>query len=149
MLQKTGKNSETRGLAWMQRNKTGTHEIVMGTARDKGPGIPRIWSSPVPQQLGTLEQVIYILCPQFPPLQNEEFRLKVKVLVASVMSNSLRPHGLYPTRLLCPWNLPGKNTTVGCLSFLQGMFWTQGSNLGLLHCRRILYHLSYQGSLPI
>ena len=89
MLQKTGKNSETRGLAWTQRNKTGTHEIVVGTAGDKGPGTPGIWSSPVPQQLGTLEQVIYILCPQFPPLQNEEFRLKAKVLVASVTSNSL------------------------------------------------------------
>ena len=36
----------------------------------------------------------------------------------SVMSDSLGPHGLYPTRLLCPWNFPGKNTGVGCL--LQG-----------------------------
>ena len=32
----------------------------------------------------------------------------------SVMSNSLRPHGLEPTRLLCPWDFPGKNTGVGC-----------------------------------
>ena len=38
----------------------------------------------------------------------------------------------------------GKNTGVGCL--LQGIFLTQGSNLGLPHCRRILYHLSHQGS---
>ena len=30
------------------------------------------------------------------------------------MSDSLRPHGLQPTRLLCPWNSPGKNTGVGC-----------------------------------
>ena len=30
------------------------------------------------------------------------------------MSDSLRPHGLLPTRLLCPWNFPGKNTGVGC-----------------------------------
>ena len=30
------------------------------------------------------------------------------------MSNSLRPHGLQPTRLLCPWDSPGKNTGVGC-----------------------------------
>ena len=36
----------------------------------------------------------------------------------------------------------GKNTGVGCYSLLQGIFLTQGSNLGLLHYRQILYHLS-------
>ena len=49
-------------------------------------------------------------------------------------------------RLLCPWNSPGKNTGLGCHSLLQGIFPTQGLNLGLLHCRQILYHLSHQGS---
>ena len=43
-------------------------------------------------------------------------------------------------------DFPGKNTGVGCHSFLQGKFSTQGLNLGLLHCRQILYHLSHQGS---
>ena len=42
---------------------------------------------------------------------------------------------------------PGKSTGVGCHFLLQGIFPTQGSNLGLLHCRRILYHLSCQGWL--
>ena len=51
------------------------------------------------------------------------------------------------TRLLCPWNSPGKNTGVGCHFLLQGIFPTQGSNLGLVHCRQMLYHLSHQGSL--
>ena len=32
----------------------------------------------------------------------------------SVVSDSLRPHGLWPTRFLCPWDFPGKNTGVGC-----------------------------------
>ena len=32
----------------------------------------------------------------------------------SVVSNSLRPHGLQPTRLLHPWDFPGKSTGVGC-----------------------------------
>ena len=41
---------------------------------------------------------------------------------------------------------PGKNTGVGCHAFLQGIFTTQGSNPGLQHCRRILYHLSHHGS---
>ena len=39
-----------------------------------------------------------------------------------------------------------KNTGVGCLSLLQRIFPTQGSNPGLLHCRQILYRLSHQGS---
>ena len=100
----------------------------------------------------------------------------------SVESNSLRPYGL-----CSPWNSPGQNNGVGSLSFLQGIFPTQGSNTrspvlqadslpaepqgkpknigvgslsllqrifptqesnpGLLHCRWILYQLSYQESL--
>ena len=35
-------------------------------------------------------------------------------LVTSVMSNSLRRHGPWPARLLCPWDSPGENTAVGC-----------------------------------
>ena len=47
-----------------------------------------------------------------------------------------------------PAEPPGKpeNTGEGSLSLLQGDFPTQESNLGLLHCRQILYHLSQQGS---
>ena len=55
-------------------------------------------------------------------------------------------HGLQPTRLLCPWDFPGKSTGMGCHSLLQEIFQTWGLKLGLLHCRQILYHLSHQGS---
>ena len=48
-----------------------------------------------------------------------------------------------------PRNFPGKNTGVGCHSLLQGIFLTQGLNLGRLHCRQILYQLSHQGSQNI
>ena len=41
---------------------------------------------------------------------------------------------------------PGKNTGVGCHALLQGIFPTQGLNPGFLHFRRVLYHLSQQGS---
>ena len=51
-----------------------------------------------------------------------------------------------PWTLYSPWNSPGQNTGVGCHALLQGIFPTQGSNPGLPHCRRILYHLSHQGS---
>ena len=40
----------------------------------------------------------------------------------------------------------GKNTGVSCHALLQGIFPTQGSNPGLPHCRRILYHLGHQWS---
>ena len=62
----------------------------------------------------------------------------------AILSKSLQPYGLQPAGLLCPWNSPGKNTGVSKYSLLQGIFLTQGSNLGLLHCRQILYHLSHQ-----
>ena len=50
----------------------------------------------------------------------------------SVVSAFLRPHGLYPARLLCPWDSPGKNTGVSCHALLQGIFPTQRSNPHLL-----------------
>ena len=53
---------------------------------------------------------------------------------------TLQPHEPWPTRLLSPWDFPGKNAAVGCHFLLQGIFPTQRSNLQLLHCRRILYH---------
>ena len=108
------------------------------------------------------------------------------MLSRSVVSDSLKPHGLEPARLLCPWGFsrqeywsglpcppsgdlpnpgieprsptlqvdsllpepPGKpkNTGLGSSSLFQRIFPTQESNPGLLHCRQILYQLSYQGS---
>ena len=49
-----------------------------------------------------------------------------------IISNSLRPRGLQPARLLCPWDSPGKNAGVGCHFLLQRIFLTQGSNQQLL-----------------
>ena len=71
--------------------------------------------------------------------ENDSFSL-------SVMSDSSQPHRLRTPWLLCPWDSPDKNTGVGCHALLQGIFLTQGSNLGLLHCWQILYCLSHQGS---
>ena len=50
----------------------------------------------------------------------------------SVVSDTVRPHGLWPAGLLCPWGSLGKKTAVGCHALLQGTFLTQGLNLGLL-----------------
>ena len=76
----------------------------------------------------------------------------VTFLQSSSVSDSssivpLQSHGLQLTRLLCPWTSPGKNTGVGSHSLLQGISLTPGSDLGLLHCKQILFHQgSHQGS---
>ena len=67
--------------------------------------------------------------------------LKWSEMSCSVLSDSLRPHGLYS-----PWNSPDQNTGVGSLSLLQGIFPTQGLNPGFPHCRQIVYQLSHKGS---
>ena len=57
---------------------------------------------------------------------------------------------LYPARILCSWNLPGKNTGAGCHFLLQGIFLTQGWNPQgsppLLRCQTDSLSLSHQGS---
>ena len=55
-----------------------------------------------------------------------------------------KQRSLEPTRLLCPWDSPGKNTGMGCHAPLQGIFLTQGLNLLLLW----LLHWRV-GSLPL
>ena len=59
-----------------------------------------------------------------------------------VASDSLWPRGLYN-----PWNSPCQNTPVGSRSLLQGIFPTQGLNVGLQNCRQILYQLSPEHSI--
>ena len=73
---------------------------------------------------------------------------QVMVFSCSVVSSSLRLHGLQPSRLLCPWDFPGKNTGVGCHFLLQGIFATQGSSWGILHWQVDSLPLSYQGNHP-
>ena len=63
----------------------------------------------------------------------------------SVMSDSLRPFGLQPTGLLCPWDFSDKNTGMCCHFLLQGILPDPGSNPSLLHCRWIFHPLSHWG----
>ena len=58
----------------------------------------------------------------------QAFPLVVVVMQSLSRGGLLRPHGLQPARLLCPWDSPGKNTGVGCHFLLQGIFLTQGLN---------------------
>ena len=73
-------------------------------------------------------------------------KVEVKVLVTQSYSTLCDPRTVQSTRLLCPWDSPGKNTGVGYNVFLQGIFLTQGLNPSLLHCRQVLYCLRHLGS---
>ena len=67
-------------------------------------------------------------------------------LVAQLCPPLCDPMDCSPPRSSVCVDSPGKNTGVGCHALLQRNFPTQGLNPGFLHCRRILYQLSYQGS---
>ena len=108
-----------------QNTGVGNHSLLLGIFPTQGsnPGLPTL-------------QVGYL--PSEPPGKPEE---NCESESQSVVSNSLKPHGLYS-----PWNSPGQNTRVGSLCLLLGIFPTQGSNPGLPHCRQIIYQLSHKGS---
>ena len=90
-----------------------------------------------------MHEILHVECRHF--LGHELARLCLYNSLLSlwfshwVVSDFLRPHGLYPTRLLCPWDSPGKNTGVGCHFLLQSIFPSRGSNLRLLLLRWVLY----------
>ena len=71
--------------------------------------------------------------------QNKKATRRKVCVRCSVMSDSLRPHGLHS-----PQNSPGQDTGVGSLSLLGRIFPTQGLKPGLPHCRWILYQLSHK-----
>ena len=67
-------------------------------------------------------------------------------LVGKSCPTLLRPQGLQPSRLLCAWDFPGKNTGVGSHFLLQGTFLSHGLNLRLLHRLADALPLSHQES---
>ena len=103
---------------------------------------PQIAAHQAPLSLGFSRQEHWNGLP-FPSPVHESEKWKWS---HSVVSHSSQPHGLQPTRFLYPWDFPGKSTGVGCHCLRQRIFPTQGSNLGLSHCRQTLYCLSHQGS---
>ena len=59
------------------------------------------------------------------------------------------PNSLWPHRVLCPWESPGKKTGVDCNFLPQGIFPTQRPNQHLLYCRKILCRLTHLGSSSV
>ena len=78
---------------------------------------PKTAAHQAPPSLGFSRQEHWSELP-FPSPMHESEKWKVS---RSVVSDSLRPHGLQPTRLLCPWDFLGKNTGVGCHRLLRNI----------------------------
>ena len=75
---------------------------------------------------------LILTCGSRIQMQGEHNALHLScVLVAQSCLDSSQPHGLEPTRLLCPRDSPGRHTGVGCHFLLQGIFPTQELNPGL------------------
>ena len=76
---------------------------------------PQMVAHQAPPSLGFSRQEHWSGLP-FPSPMRESEKWKWSL---SVMSDSPQPHGLQPTRLLLPWDFPGKRTGVGCHCLLQ------------------------------
>ena len=81
-----------------------------------------------------------------PSLKKDRSSEQLLLFSRSFMSDSSRPHGLYLTRLLCPWDSPGKNTGVGCHFLLWVNFPTQGPKPRLLNWQVDSLVLNHLGS---
>ena len=79
-------------------------------------------------------------------LKTHQGRAVESLGLVTQLCQTLRPYGLWPTRLLMSMGSPRQEYWVGCHFLLQSIFPTQGLNLGLLYCRQILYRLSHQRS---
>ena len=107
---------------------------------------PQPWTAP------NLKDLLFILVSESSILIHTGFRKShsknIQSMNVLVVSDSFQPMDCSPSGSSVHRDSPGKNTGVGCHALLQGIFPTQGSNPGLLHCRQIRYRLSHQGSPP-
>ena len=76
-----------------------------------------------------------------------EAQAGIKIEVSQSFPTICNQWAVACTKLLCPWNSPGKNTGVGCQFLLQGIFTTQGSSPSPLHCQADSLPLSHLGNL--
>ena len=99
---------------------------------------PEMAAHQAPLSLGLSRQEHWSGLP-FPSPMHESEKWKRS---RSVMSDSSRPHGLQPTRLLCPWDFPGKSTGVGCHCLLHLYWFLQ---LFVLELFTYLWTFAYDG----
>ena len=92
-----------------------------------------------PRSLGFSRQEYWSGLP-FPSTMHESEKWKWS---HSVVFDSSRPHGLQPTRLLRPWDFPGKSTGVGCHRFF---YWSSNNSLTLTEKNNLAYNLPVQSN---
>ena len=104
------------------------------------------------KDLGTLKfpLTIMLLPTEAPEMHAGNLALYIACCccpVSKLYLTLLRPHGLQPAKLFCPWDFPGKNTGLGCHChfLLQGIFLTQRSNSRLLHWKADSLQLNQGG----
>ena len=112
------------------------------------------WMCTCEQSPGMPAKVTVFLCSNHVSIHGYKKHVNklmdIHMIDSTVTWKSLSCVRLFVTHgLFSPWNSPGQNTGVGNHSLLQGVFSTQRLNLGLQHCRQILYCLSHQGSLHV
>ena len=129
---------------------THTHTLSACIHCDNTSGQKHIWPIRCSTKIGWMNE--FLIYKSFRILSREGVSF---ILVPPVPVPGSTKHLLneYKWKLLShvqpfasPWNPLGQSTRVGSLSLLQGIFPIQELNQGLLHCRQILYQLSYQGS---
>ena len=119
------------------------HAIPLGCHRAPALGAP-LYAWNVPWS-SILHMIMYMIqCyslksfhPHFSPLSPKVYSIQLCLLCCPAC-RLISPTFLNSIYMVCPWNSPGKNTEVGGHSLLQGIFPTQGFNLGCLHCRQII-----------
>ena len=93
-----------------------------------------------------LSRAVRLMLPSFLPSQASLAKTAAAAESLRLCLTRCNPFDCSPPGSSVHGILQARVTGVGCHSLLQGPFLTQGSNLGLLHCRQILYHLNHQGS---
>ena len=111
-----------------------SHTLVKWYSKFSKPGFSTTWTA----NFQMFKLVLEVLEAEGPEIKNTKMKWSEVKSHHSVVSDSLWPHGRYPTRFLRPWDSLGKNTGVDCHFLLQGIFPNQGSNPGLPHWRQTL-----------
>ena len=116
----------------------------------KSPASPALQAGSLPTEPPGKPKSYLPTPPKYAPISTPNWSRAVCVLVTKSCPTLATPWTVArqakSARLPCPWDFPGKNTRVDCHSLIQGIFSTQGSIPGLLHCRQTLYHLCHRGS---
>ena len=103
----------------------------------KGMSLCIEWDKHSAQRIGKTNYIKWLTFQNYPDsLAGEESEVKVSQLCL-ILCNPMD---------CSPWDSPDQTTGVGSHSLLQGIFPTQGSNPGFLHCGQILYQLNHQAS---